>query len=80
MFFITVKAWTLITELFDMLRTDDYATKSSLQYQEDMKVFNYAIEDTMIILRDDNADQSAHVSIRRIWNPVKHLRSSFLWK
>ena len=59
-----MKAWSLITELFQTLT--DRANKSSPEHQEDMKEISRAIERTMLALRHDNADQSADVSIRRI--------------
>lgn len=69
-----MKSSNLITQLFETLT--DHANKSIPDYQEDMKVFNKAIEDIMLVLRYDNVDQSADISydLTQLKKRIKNLK------
>lgn len=69
-----MKSSNLITQLFETLT--DHANKSIPDYQEDMKVFNKAIEDIMLVLRYDNVDQSADIAydLTQLKKRIKNLK------
>lgn len=69
-----MKSLNLMRQLFETLT--DHANKSNPDYQEDMKVFNKAIEDIMLVLRSDNADQSADIAydLTQLKKRIKNLK------